>query len=699
MQKKTHSSHKAKKSYLRQTQLDRFIQKPWLVLLTLYVVSVAIRSILAFTMSTNPTVFIDEGLYINIARSLFHDGTVMYRGQPIEYVYLLYPIFLMPLFVLPASVSLYRAAQILNSLLICSSVFPAYLIGKALKLEKRQSLLVAAATMLIPEMCYSLYLVAENLVYPFMMWTFVLAILVANRRDRPWIPCWILGVLTGLSYFLKPICVVFGLTFFLCLLISGAHNRHKKSILAALTGLVLAGACIGTGYALYRFFFGHTTLLSLYDKQIPALDAQTVFFMVQGFLFHLMALVFACGGGFILMPVIARRCLKQPLMLYTTLTGTILSCIGIAVMIVPYQFTGSVGISPVHLRYLMFFFPLIFALFLDNDLLDYRHPSKAGIVVLLIFTAFFVFPSAFRMFNYQAGSYDAPSLNAFYSDRAGVSMGILLILVLTPCMCMLIRQLSKKGWTSATRSLVCLTTLCFMLLNGIFAYTNRRSAEPISETEATELSEKIDGQNALIITNNRYDDFRGYLLDVHLHDPAQMLVANNLFLGLIDTAGIYVPITPVVQSPNTASIPTVQTDTIAFDLTVADYVEFTDDVTLWKTENGYYTVAKIDPQKPFLKSALASMDAYFLNAGEIASLIIYDTEILSRGFVTLSINMRSATGSNCTVAFSSEGVTQEVTVSPANQAYEVTLPISQCNFFCFTLEATDTVIVNEYSTR
>ena len=151
-------------------QKSRPLMKPWIILLAMFAISVAVRYGLSCALSAGPTVYIDEGLYINIARSLASEGRVLYRAQPISYLYLLYPFTLLPVFWLPASVNIYRAIQLWNAILMSSSVFPAYLIGKKLRLSKPQAYAVSAITLLMPEMCLSTQLIAESLIYPMMLW-------------------------------------------------------------------------------------------------------------------------------------------------------------------------------------------------------------------------------------------------------------------------------------------------------------------------------------------------------------------------------------------------------------------------------------------------------------------------------------------------------------------------------------------------
>lgn len=200
----------------------------------------------------------------------------------------------------------------------------------------------------------------------------------------------------------------------------------------------------------------------------------------------------------------------------------------------------------------------------------------------------------------------------------------------------------------------------------------------------------------LIVTTNLYDDFRGFNIDSHLHKPVQMVVMNDMLLNAANEGGKYKSWTPYVQSPNVANEPTVDADTLVFDITTADYVEFTDSVQTQKI--GDYVVAKIDPDKPFLKTAIASMDGFTLHPGDPGSLLVFDDAILERGSITLNVVMRSADGSEGTVVFSSGGEKREVSVNADYQSYEITLPVNDGGFFSFQIQPSSDVFIAEYST-
>lgn len=703
MKNKNHPQRVKKTTASRSALLARKESKSIaVILLVFFLCSALFRYILSVRTVNMPTVYIDEGLYVNIARSLFYDGQVMYRDQPISYVYLLYPIFLLPVFLLSSSVSLYRAIQFYNALLISSSVFPAYFLGKKVGLSVERSILLAFLTLLIPELSLSSFLTAESLYYPMMIWLFVLTADLCNGPSgkKAVAEYLVYGLASGILYFAKPICLIFPCCLIVTDLVLSLRRKDFKGTAIALLGAAAVGLVILGGYFLYNLLFGKATVLNLYEKQLSDTALSSVPIMVQAFFYHIIALVFACGGAWVLLPFLQQRRFspaRQHLAL-VCLLGVLASILGISIMIVPYNYTGSGLTCPVHLRYLMFFFPLLFSLFLAWD------PPKgkisfvsAGILILVTFLT--VFPGAFHFFNDQAGTFDAPSLNAFYSNRANPVCGVLLTIISAGGTLFFTYHSARKRYHHFCTTAVCLILILFFFTNGIYVYANRRTSDATVERDATLVSAAIaEEEDALIVTTNLYDDFRAFSLDSHLHKPLQMVVMNDMLLNCTQTGGVYQSWTPLVQAPNTANNPTVQTDTLLFDLTTSDYVEFTDQVLTRKI--GDYLIAKItDASAPFLKSAIASMDGFTLHKQDLGSLLVFDPDILSRGSVTMDIVMRSANGTPCTVTFSCCGEQQQVSLTSTWESYSITLPIQACDFFHFTISCTQDIEIGQYKTQ
>ena len=676
-------------------------------LTVLYLITAAVHYLLSVNSVHMPTVYIDEGLYVNIARSIFFDGRVLYRGQPLSYVYLLYPFALLPLFLLPASVSLYRAIQLYNALLISTSVFPAYLLGKKMGLPRERACLLAALTAVVPEMALSSFLTAESLYYPLMIWQFVLAAVICRdpepaRKKRARFG---LGLLTGISFFAKPVCVIFGACFLLtdaviCLIRHERRDMLYSAAAAALTGLTVLG-----GYAIYHLAYGQASALNLYEKQFSQTTAGSIPIILQSVVWHLFALTVAFGGACVLLPAFFRKNYQEQdrRLMVCTAVGILISVIGVAVTVVPYQFVSDGIRSPVHLRYLMFFAPLITVFTLSPEF-RLKKPGTGLKVFLLVCAALTVTEAAAGFINMSAGTYNAPSLNMFYSERIGTVWGILLTLLSAA---FTVWVACGSGWKSGYVKGFCTVLAIFFTVNTVLTCTARRTQPPETEQNATRAAEAAAAyDDTVIVTENVFDDYRTFMLDAHMRKTKQSVVMNDMLLNLIGTDGVWHSWTPEWQAPATpgAIEPMADTGTLLFDLDTAKGVEFTESV---QTEQyGGYTLAKITRGQPVLKTALGSLVGNVLYSSSQGALLIYDPEIRTRGEVTLTLRARSVSGRNCTVTFTSAGQTFQTEFTTEWQEACLTLPVSSASgdatdsgFFRISFRSSDNLEIDSYRTE
>ncbi|NCB23853.1 MAG: hypothetical protein EOM56_13695 [Deltaproteobacteria bacterium] len=71
--------------------------KPWQVLLAMYALFGVLRALIALYTTATPVVQPDEALYLHLSHSIIRKGELLFRGQPIQYEYILYPLLLSPL--------------------------------------------------------------------------------------------------------------------------------------------------------------------------------------------------------------------------------------------------------------------------------------------------------------------------------------------------------------------------------------------------------------------------------------------------------------------------------------------------------------------------------------------------------------------------------------------------------------------------
>jgi hypothetical protein len=140
----------------------------WLWLATLYVVAVAVHLALGLRV-VSPWIMVDELVYADMARSFADTGSFLLRGVHANYGFV-YPLLLSPAYKLFGSIDdVYTWARVLNALVMCSVVFPVYLLARRV-VRPGFALAAAALAVAIPPMIYVGTLMTENAFYPVFAW-------------------------------------------------------------------------------------------------------------------------------------------------------------------------------------------------------------------------------------------------------------------------------------------------------------------------------------------------------------------------------------------------------------------------------------------------------------------------------------------------------------------------------------------------
>ncbi len=251
----------------------------WKWVLLIYFACVIVRSVMAFLTTAFPTVGIDEFLYSSLGRSIATEGSLLYRGQPAKYSYLIYPLMISPVYALfGEGVNYYRVIQIWNAVIMNLAIFPIFWLCRETLKEEKKALWVSAVCMLLPDFLMSEFVFSEALIYPLF---FLLVYLVYRMIQQPSLKLgtWI-GVLGMLLYYTKPGAIALSAVALLFFLVRGIVRKSKKEILSAAAGFGSMGLSFLLLWLLVRFGFGYEgNLLGVYHEQLSAQDVGRNFFL------------------------------------------------------------------------------------------------------------------------------------------------------------------------------------------------------------------------------------------------------------------------------------------------------------------------------------------------------------------------------------------------------------------------------------
>ena len=113
----------------------------------------------------SPRRYQDEFLFWALAKNFAGGDGLTWRGAGLDLKSWLYPVVISPVFWIAKSVpSQYTGVQLANSLIMCGTIFPAYLLGR-LYVDRWRALLVALLVVSVPAMNYAGIIGTEVLGY------------------------------------------------------------------------------------------------------------------------------------------------------------------------------------------------------------------------------------------------------------------------------------------------------------------------------------------------------------------------------------------------------------------------------------------------------------------------------------------------------------------------------------------------------
>jgi hypothetical protein len=144
---------------------------PALWIAGLVTLSTGIRMAAAHAIKA-PSIFPDELIYTDLARSFADSGSFVVGGAPFSpWSYgVLYPVLLSPAFAAVHDVTaVYAVVKFVNCLLVSLAAVPAYLLARRL-LERQDAVFFSAVALVVPSLVYSSHVMTESLAYPLFLW-------------------------------------------------------------------------------------------------------------------------------------------------------------------------------------------------------------------------------------------------------------------------------------------------------------------------------------------------------------------------------------------------------------------------------------------------------------------------------------------------------------------------------------------------
>lgn len=239
-------------------------------------------------------IYPDELRYYHLAENIAHFRGLLIYNTETNFQKILYPLFLSPAFLFENREIQQHIFAFINSFLVCSAIFPAFLIAKELLQKKSSIFIVCAILLILPDLNYSLTFMSENLYIPLSLWVFYAYLkFILNSHSQSLKFVLFLGVLSYALYLCKEIAAVFPLSFLLYLLFLKRENFFKNA-----TFLIL-GFFIPFFILNFTLFSGLSHSYSSHSANILSFEILKqpgyVFFFFYAFLYFLMHVAIASG--------------------------------------------------------------------------------------------------------------------------------------------------------------------------------------------------------------------------------------------------------------------------------------------------------------------------------------------------------------------------------------------------------------------
>lgn len=187
------------------TRLDKRkinITRQFFCVLLIFLLGVSARFCLA-NFYKIITVYPDELRYYSIARSIFEGNGITLRDGFTDYQKITYSLILAPFFKIENSVLRISAISLVNCIIMVASVWPVWMIGRELQVQRKYRYTVLLLVVIWPEMVTSATFMSEVLYWP-LFFLYVYIWLVNQRKPQISLGV-ILGVLCYITYMTKEI--------------------------------------------------------------------------------------------------------------------------------------------------------------------------------------------------------------------------------------------------------------------------------------------------------------------------------------------------------------------------------------------------------------------------------------------------------------------------------------------------------------
>jgi hypothetical protein len=651
------------------------------VLLCFYLFFCLLRIACAFITTKTPVIMPDSALYLHLSRSIFEKGALLFRGQPIRYEYILYPLILSPLHLLPEGVSLFRAAQVVNVLIMHLSVFPVYGLARALTRSHPKGLLVALLTMLMPDFLITGHIMAESIAFPLILTTFYV---YYKTYGSPFsfgkAALW--GGLGFLLYTLKPGYAAIPSCFFALIACEALRTKRSEWLYQALAG-ALSMLCFMGLYTLFLRFglHLHYEQSTIYGSQTHPFSLDHLLQTFNGLIMYSVFVPLAFSIFPLYLPAAGITAFEgqERHLLKTVLLSLLAILIGTVYVIYYDELNGSDPYTArIHVRYVAAFLPVLLAYALSPALAGKR--MNTTLFILLAFSLVSLMRWNGQVLlsgnNYPV---DAMLLTTATTQTKGFNGRILWPMAALIFLLVLAYRMVRYRYGSWERRALCAFIAFSFILNGALSFAlNRYHNDSVLPGEAVEAVKMADFARSLGVVRD------GACL---WPEAAELDIASRCTLPVVELDdliehanpdGSLTSFTPISYWQENAVNPISSPDWLILTNDILNAIILTDEAraAAVSTSSGGYCVLPVTLGRPIIHSGLSGLNEGWVQAG--SRFTLFDETVRAKGSITLQLQARAGEGqAQLTLRCGSQD--QSFTLTDSLQWIEATFAVEDPN--------------------
>lgn len=282
-------------SYKGEHMKIRNIDKTGFGVFMIYIIGCLVYVMCASNMSVPVHLKVDEELYLAMAKSFHYQHNFQQAFSYVNYNCVLYSILISFAYYLFDPENIMFIVRTIGIIVMCSTVFPAYLLSEKILKNKKYALLMTIFVLFIPDMIDSMYIMQEVLCFPITIWCFYFAYRDMDYNEDCINRYSILTIVFSvLAFFTKTNMIILLPSYIIYLACRVNKHKIKKIVFLSILGFTL----IVLGMLSIELLNGMHSGSNHYAKQIMALfpiTFKTFMAAINGIIYYVIFFLLCTG--------------------------------------------------------------------------------------------------------------------------------------------------------------------------------------------------------------------------------------------------------------------------------------------------------------------------------------------------------------------------------------------------------------------